>query len=1056
MQKNTLFIVCLFTISPLFLSAQWTKTNGLPGGSTGNLLAYGDTVLAEVGNELYFSSNHGQTWSPMPGSNGINLYKGSTDGHTILGRKYTSTSVTLTLSDNFGQTWQAIPIPDTLQYYDAFLANGYVYIGDYHGLFRTNDLGVSWEKTSSESLYDAYFDGQHITAFGSGGLIQSSDGGFTWEVLLHPFGNMVGKLHHDNYLVVFMQTANTGCYVSSDYGQNWQHHTGVGFENFDGYVWHQNALFALDGDEIIRSTDLGDNWTTVPLPTESYYPASKGVSTGNALLIAGYYTDESSSILRSTDGGNSWFPAVFGITAGSGKIRSIGNDLYVASSGGLFQLNSDQLNWTETSLNYTPSPNNYYSGISDFVQSGDNWILSDGESPWVSLNHGASWYQSYLSNPNFSAYTVQLEAVGDKVWGWDSQANGYYDYFVSDNQGLTFQRSTSLATQHQISNYIISITQGKIYAVGIDKKIYRSDDAGSNWVAHAETVPMDSISFYDVNFIAEGNTMLISNQYSPYKYLLSYDGGQSWSYYNTSNSVLPWGNAEVNDLVQVGNFLIAATSTGVFLTQNAGASWTNWSDNLTQPNITNLEVHNGYLWAGTSGAGIWKRSLAELNLQPVSGKVFFDQNANAQQDPGEPSLDNVVVKSTTTNAYTNTRSDGAYSLLSNLGQEQLEVHPTKPYWIATPASQTVSVPATGIDFALQLNPAAKDLSVDLTNIAVLRPGFDAHYVLTWRNNIPVPATGVSLRLEYTPDLLEWLSATPAPTTQGGGVLTWDLGDVAASAVGNIVLKFVVPASDTLGTSICTTAAITPAASDLSPTDNSRQSCQTVVGSFDPNDKQAEPSGKITVAQLAEKQPITYTVRFQNTGNFPATFVRIADTLQQTFDPASFQLLSASHPCTWTLRGQGVVEFMFNNIQLPPVTTDEPGSHGFVRYSVQPRQDLPIGTALYNTAHIFFDYNAPVVTNTTATVVGLVRTTDLADGVSPLHLTPNPASHLVQVETGESQGELVVQDAAGRVVLRQMIDHTRSTFSVENFAQGLYQVTFRGEKTMQHNQLAVLH
>ncbi len=445
-----------------------------------------------------------------------------------------------------------------------------------------------------------------------------------------------------------------------------------------------------------------------------------------------------------------------------------------------------------------------------------------------------------------------------------------------------------------------------------------------------------------------------------------------------------------------------------------------------------------------------------MGINPVTGIVFFDQNANAQYDNGEPGLSNVVVQSLSSNTYTNTRPDGTYNLLSNLAQEEIKAHPKKPYWTIAPAIQTVAVPSTGVNFAVYFDPNAQDLSANLTNTSVLRPGFETNYLLAWRNNVPFTNSNVALTLTYPTDLLELLSSTPPPNAQTGGSLIWELGDLAPLSTGTILLQFKVPATVPIETEVCATVSIIPLAGDLTPNDNTYKRCAKVVGSCDPNEKEAEPSEVLTPAQLANNEPITYTIRFQNTGNYPATIVRIADTLQQYFDPASFQFLSSSHPCAWNLRGQGEVEFFFNNIELPPVTTDEPGSHGFVKYSVRPRQNLPHGTPLRNTAHIFFDFNAPVVTNTTATLAGLVKTTEAPGQSQMLQMVPNPASQLVRVKTSGEAGELVLQDATGRVVLRQSVENLSAEFSVARLPQGLYQVIFVTENGILHGSLMVHH
>ncbi|MFN0174373.1 MAG: HYR domain-containing protein [Saprospiraceae bacterium] len=74
----------------------------------------------------------------------------------------------------------------------------------------------------------------------------------------------------------------------------------------------------------------------------------------------------------------------------------------------------------------------------------------------------------------------------------------------------------------------------------------------------------------------------------------------------------------------------------------------------------------------------------------------------------------------------------------------------------------------------------------------------------------------------------------------------------------------------------------------------------------------------------------------------------------------------------------------------------------------------------------------------------------------LLLFPNPANQIVRAETVEETGELILHDAIGRVVLRKSVESSSTTFSVEGFSQGLYQVIFVGEKTMRYGALVVQH
>jgi hypothetical protein len=49
--------------------------------------------------------------------------------------------------------------------------------------------------------------------------------------------------------------------------------------------------------------------------------------------------------------------------------------------------------------------------------------------------------------------------------------------------------------------------------------------------------------------------------------------------------------------------------------------------------------------------------------------------------------------------------------------------------------------------------------------------------------------------------------------------------------------------------------------------------------------------------------------------------------------------------------------------LPDSNTNEPASNGFVKFTVEQNPDLPFGTVIENSAAIYFDFEAPVITNT---------------------------------------------------------------------------------------------
>jgi uncharacterized repeat protein (TIGR01451 family) len=141
-------------------------------------------------------------------------------------------------------------------------------------------------------------------------------------------------------------------------------------------------------------------------------------------------------------------------------------------------------------------------------------------------------------------------------------------------------------------------------------------------------------------------------------------------------------------------------------------------------------------------------------------------------------------------------------------------------------------------------------------------------------------------------------------------------------------------------------------------------CGVITGSYDPNDKRGFPSGVTNQNHIQPNQQLQYVVRFQNTGTDTAFTVVIRDTLETDLNIFTVRPGVSSHDYTFRKYGPRVLEWTFNNILLPDSTTNEPGSNGFITFTVDQVPDLPNGTLINNQADIYFDFNAPIITNET--------------------------------------------------------------------------------------------
>jgi hypothetical protein len=164
----------------------------------------------------------------------------------------------------------------------------------------------------------------------------------------------------------------------------------------------------------------------------------------------------------------------------------------------------------------------------------------------------------------------------------------------------------------------------------------------------------------------------------------------------------------------------------------------------------------------------------------------------------------------------------------------------------------------------------------------------------------------------------------------------------------------------------------------------------VIGcSFDPNDISAKPVGYAEPHYILPGERIEYRIRFQNLGNTVAENILIHDLIDESvFDLTTYEQLYASATFTGCLHDDGMLDFMFNEINLPSSNTDEEGSHGFVVYAIRARENLLPGTVLYNEAFIIFDENEPVQTNEVFHTIfdcdgftGIQPNEDICDGES---------------------------------------------------------------------------
>lgn len=369
-------------------------------------------------------------------------------------------------------------------------------------------------------------------------------------------------------------------------------------------------------------------------------------------------------------------------------------------------------------------------------------------------------------------------------------------------------------------------------------------------------------------------------------------------------------------------------------------------------------------WAGASTVTMTSAFYIGVPAGTIQGSVYFDLNQNGVKDINEPPMSNSEVQFSPSNARALTNLLGEFIYFVDTGTYTTSYNLLPGFTqTSTPLTYTATIPpsVTGQDFGTFSASYAYDHDL-IINRSRGRCNTDALLQIRLQNGGILPTQSrVTL---ITSSNYIYLSSTDAPSNISGDTLTWNtpvINPTTAYTLGGTLI-FTVPAAlqtvsmtvidslfDTLGNFIDV----------YTDTWTYEVRC-----SYDPNDKHVNPIGVLAQNYTPIASELTYLINFQNTGNDTAYDVFIFDTLNVNLDPATFELAGSSHIVNTQLTPNGEIRFNFFNIMLPDSGADLEGSKGWVLFRVNPDASLPDPTEITNTAHIVFDQNSPIVTNTT--------------------------------------------------------------------------------------------
>ncbi len=267
-------------------------------------------------------------------------------------------------------------------------------------------------------------------------------------------------------------------------------------------------------------------------------------------------------------------------------------------------------------------------------------------------------------------------------------------------------------------------------------------------------------------------------------------------------------------------------------------------------------------------------------------------------------------------------------------------------------------------------------------------------------------------------------------TVSGNTYTYTISDFNTINPNSFGLRLLTDTTAQATDQICVHVEISPNPIDADTANNVYDFCYNVVNSYDPNMKEVYPVNVLP----GYDDWFTYTIHFQNTGNAPAFNIRLRDTLDTQLDLNTFEVLGYSHPANVTVSGN-ILTVRFNNIMLPDSTSDYEGSMGYFQYRIKPTPNLPNGSQINNTAYIYFDYNAPIITNTTENNFDItVPVKSLASTENSFGLYPNPSSGVFTFKDTKNLNSVEVYSILGEKILSQT---NQKTINLNGFSKGVY-------------------
>lgn len=425
----------------------------------------------------------------------------------------------------------------------------------------------------------------------------------------------------------------------------------------------------------------------------------------------------------------------------------------------------------------------------------------------------------------------------------------------------------------------------------------------------------------------------------------------------------------------------------------------------------------------------------------IQGTTKYDENSDGC-NASDSNFGNLKINLTdgTNSGTIIANGSGAYSLPVSAGTHTINPVLENPsYFSTSPSSASVTFPATASpfihDFCISPIGVHNDLSIVLIPITKAKPGFDSQYKIKYKNKGTQTQSG-SVNFTFQDAIQDVVATNPTVTTSVLNTLTWSFTNLQPFETReiNIVLNVnssletpAVNSGDVLSFS-STIIGLT----DETPTDNTVDVNQVVANSFDPNDKTCLEGSTISPTKIGDY--VHYMIRFENSGTSNAQNVVVKDMIDATkFEISTLQFVDSSHSCYTRISSGNKIEFIFEGINLQ---FNDANNDGYIVFKIKSKNTLVVGNQITNNANIYFDYNAPIATNTATSTYQALNNVDFDFG-NYFTLSPVPAKDFLNIT---SKQQVAIKSISVYNVLGQLVQtfiNPSNTIDVSNLKSGSY-------------------